>query len=195
LSGRRILAGWGSDGFGAVLGPQLTPGSLRFTVRRMAGHPAPRPDERPKSVRRLWIRPLLFAIAAATLPFNWVEVQGAGCGAPSAPPELKTGAQLLLSDVTGAAVLIALVLASLVLLAAAARMTRGWRILVQLVASVANAMALFIAWFAATFVLFAHVKLRPAMFVAAAALAATLVESLWRMSLDLYSALKERHER
>jgi hypothetical protein len=33
------------------------------------------------------------------------------------------------------------------------------------------------------------------MFVAAAALAATLVESLWRMSLDLYSALKERHER
>ncbi len=156
----------------------------------MADSPAPAPA----SVRRLWIRPLLFAVAAATLPLNWVEEQGT-CAAQSAPPEVKTGAQLLLADLTGAVVLIALVLASLVLLFTAARLTRGWRIFTHLAASVANAMVLFIAWFAATFTLFAHIRLRPPMLVAAAALAATLVESMWRMTLDLYAALKERHER
>ncbi|MCA9599222.1 MAG: hypothetical protein KC776_38190 [Myxococcales bacterium] len=151
-------------------------------------------SEAPRSVRRLWIRPLLFGIAVVTLPFPWVEVQGT-CGAPMHSPEVSTGAQLLTKDPAPAIVLATLVVLSLALLFLAPRLTRGLRIVVQLAGSVANATVLFLTWFLATFVLFANVKLKAPVIIASVALVATLVESLWRMTLDLYALLAERHER
>lgn len=110
-------------------------------------------------------------------------------------PEVSTGAQLLTKDPAPAIVLATLVVLSLALLFLAPRLTRGLRIVVQLAGSVANATVLFLTWFLATFVLFANVKLKAPVIIASVALVATLVESLWRMTLDLYALLAERHER
>ncbi|MEZ4222007.1 MAG: hypothetical protein R3B13_13825 [Polyangiaceae bacterium] len=152
------------------------------------------PTKHPQSVRRLWIRPLLFGIALVTLPFPWIEVQGS-CGAPMYSREIKTGLQLLGKDVAPPIILCVLVLLSLALLFLAPRLTRGTRVVAQLVATIVNGVVLLFTWFLVTFQPLSHIKLKPAVLVAVTAMATTLVESVWRMTLDLREMVARRDRR
>ncbi len=152
--------------------------------------------ERPWPRRAPWLRFVLFAGFLASLPLAWTEEIPSGCGAgPPGAPIVESGWQLLSHDPQAVLLLGALTLAALVLAVLAREAHTGARLAAHVVVALAGAALFVLAHFAATFTLFARIRILPGGWLGLGCLALAVLEALARAGGELAELVRERRQR
>jgi hypothetical protein len=144
--------------------------------------------------RALWLRFALFGTFLGSLPFTWTVETSSGCGPPGAPTP-KTGWELVSHEPKLTLLLGAMALVSLLLLVLADDVRASRRAAAHAVGALVTGALCFLMFFAATFTLFARIKLFAAAFVGLACLALATLEALARASGELVELWRERRRR
>lgn len=145
--------------------------------------------------RALWLRFALFGVFLASLPFTWTEETSSGCGAAHGAPIVKTGWELVAHTPQTLILCGALALGPLLLSFMAGDVRAAVRAAAHAVAAVASGALCFLVFFAATFTLFARIKLFAAAFVGLACLGLATLEALARAAGELAELWRERKRR
>ena len=160
--------------------------------------PAPAPTVAERWPRRApWLRVVLIAGFLLSLPLQWIEETPSGCGARPGPPVVKTGWELVTRDSKAMGMIAFLMICGLALLALsrARRAGSGTRLAAHVVATATGALLFVLVHFAATFTLFARLKLLPGALVGLCCLALATVEALTRAIGELLALVAARRRR
>ncbi|MCC6902222.1 MAG: hypothetical protein IT377_24845 [Polyangiaceae bacterium] len=152
-------------------------------------------DERPWHRRAPWLRLALFGVFLGSLPFTWTEETSSGCGGPPRAPIVKSGWALISHEPQALILVVALTLCPLLLLFVADDVRSGVRAAAHAAAAVASAGLGFLLFFAATFTLFARIRLFAPAFLGLGCLVLATLEALARSVGELIQLVRERRRR
>lgn len=146
--------------------------------------------------RAPWLRVALFAGFLASLPLAWTEEIPSGCGAGQpGVPVVESGWQLLSQEPQAVVILGVLLVGALVLALLARKAHTGVRLAAHVVATLAGALLFSLAHFAATFTLFARIRILPGGWLGLGCLALATLDALARAIGELVQLVRERRQR